>query len=195
MQLPVLPENMPHGASRFWSIIGLWLLRIKGWQIEGELPNYKKAVLIVAPHTSNWDFVIGMAAKMAIRLQANWLGKHTIFKGPANQIFRGWGGIPVERSSAHNMVDQVVEAFNSREKMWLGLSPEGTRGHVDKWKSGFWHIAKAAGAPILAISFDYPRKTLIIGKSFVPGEDLKTDMAAIRSYFAEVGVGKIRSGE
>lgn len=195
MQLPLVPENVPHGASRFWAFVGLWILRIKGWKIEGDIPNIKKAVLIVAPHTSNWDFVVGMAAKMAIRLQANWLGKDAIFKGPTGGLFKSWGGIPVERSSAHDMVSQVVGEFKQRDKMWLGLSPEGTRGHVDKWKSGFWHIAKAAAVPIQTIVLDYSSRRLIIGKAFTPGESLPNDMATIRAYFAEVGSGKFPENE
>ena len=195
MLLPVVPENMPYGGSRFWGFIGRWIFRLKGWSIEGEIPNAKKLVLIAAPHTSNWDFVVGMAAIFALRIQATWLGKDAIFKGPTGRIFRSWGGIPVERSSSHDMVSQVVGEFKQREKMWLGLSPEGTRGHVDKWKSGFWHIAKAAEVPIQTIVFDYARRKLVIGKAFNPSDDLPADMKIIRAYFADVGHGKFPEGE
>jgi 1-acyl-sn-glycerol-3-phosphate acyltransferase len=195
MSIPISPENMPRSVSACWVFIGRLVLRILGWQVEGDLPNYKKAILIVAPHTSNWDFVIGMAAKMALGVKANWLGKGAIFVGPAALMFKSWGGIPVARDDAHNLVSNVVSEFQKREKMWLGLSPEGTRTHVEEWKSGFWHIAKAAELPIQTVVFDYSRRMLVIGEVFMPTDDKATDVAAIRAYFAEVGNGKIPSGE
>lgn len=195
MLLPDIPEKMPRNRSVFWAGLGRLLLRLMGWQVEGELPNKDKVILVVAPHTSNWDFVLGMAAKMALRLEANWLGKHSIFIGPANKLFRSWGGIPVERSEKHDMVSQVAEQFNSREVMWLGMSPEGTRKHVDDWKSGFWHIAKAANVPMQTIYLDYSRKTLGIGRLFDAHDDHKQGIADIRAYFKSVGIGKYREGE
>jgi 1-acyl-sn-glycerol-3-phosphate acyltransferase len=195
MLLPAIPESMPRNRSFFWAWLGRVVLRLKGWTIQGQLPKDKKLVLIVAPHTSNWDFVIGMAAKMALRLEANWLGKHSIFVGPADKIFRGWGGIPVERSEHHDMVGQVVEQFNARDTMWLGMSPEGTRKHVDHWKSGFWHIAHAANVPIQTIYFDFSRRILGIGDRFETHDDVKQGIADIRRYFKSVGIGKYREGE
>lgn len=195
MELLDIPEHMPRGGSRFWAWVGRWVLRLKGWRLEGQLPNTKKVVLIVAPHTSNWDFVIGMAAKMALRLEANWLGKDSIFVGPANKIFRAWGGIPVERSEAHDMVSQVAEQFNQREVMWLGMSPEGTRGHVEKWKSGFWHIARTAEVPIQTVYLDFSRRVLGIGEIFNADENTAEGIAKIRAYFKSVGSGKCPEGE
>lgn len=195
MLLPDLPENMPTGINRFWAFIGRLVLGFVGWGIQGELPNLKKVVIIVAPHTSNWDFVIGMAAKMVVGVKANWLGKDAIFVGPAAAIFKSWGGIPVERSNAHDMVGHVVNEFRQRDKMWLGLSPEGTRTHVPQWKSGFWHIAKAAEVPIQAVAFDYASRRLVIGKVFTPGDDLQADMDEIRAHFADIGNGKIPENE
>ena len=195
MFIPEASENMPRSVRPFWRFVGRCVFWLLGWQFEGDLPNLKKAVVIVAPHTSNWDFVIGMAAKMLVGVKANWLGKDAIFVGPAATIFKSWGGIPVERSSAHDLVSNVVTEFNQREKMWLGLSPEGTRTHVDQWKSGFWHIAKDANVPILMVAFDYQKKALVIGKTFIPSDDKAADMIDIRAYFAEVGNGKIPSGE
>lgn len=195
MLLPAIPENMPRNNSVFWAWLGRVVLRLKGWQIQGDIPNLKKAVLIVAPHTSNWDFVIGMAAKMALRLEATWLGKDSIFVGPADKIFRSWGGIPVERSSAHDMVAQVADQFRQRDVMWLGMSPEGTRKHVEKWKSGFWHIASAANVPIQTIYLDFSRKVIGIGETFDASGDVEEGIAGIRRYFKQVGYGKYPEGE
>lgn len=195
MQLPTIPETMPQSRAWFWPWVGRSLFRILGWRIEGELPADKKLVLIAAPHTSNWDFVVGMAAMMTLKIKANWLGKHSIFIGPANRIFRSWGGIPVERSEAHNMVTNVASVFSERPKMWLAVAPEGTRKRIDKWHSGFWHIAKAADVPIQTIYFDFSRKVLGVGKRFTPGEDAQADIQSIRDYYKTVGIGKYRDNE
>lgn len=195
MLIPNAPENMPRSHHKFWGFVGRIVLQLLGWKYEGELPNFKKAVVIVAPHTSNWDFVLGMAAKMTVGLKANWLGKDAIFVGPAAILFTSWGGIPVERMDPHDLVAQVASEFDQREKMWLGLSPEGTRKHVDNWKTGFWHIAKTADVPIQTVAFDYTRRTLIIGKAFIPSDDKLADIASIRQYFSEVGHGKFPKDE
>lgn len=190
MILPVIPDTMPRNQGWFWPWVGRTIFRCMGWRIEGELPRHQKLVLIAAPHTSNWDFVIGMAAMLALRIKASWLAKHSIFIGPADPVFRGWGGIPVERSEHHDVVSDVVSAFQQSDKMWLAIAPEGTRKHIDHWKSGFWHIAKGADVPIQTIYFDFSRRVLGVGRCFIPGDDVASDVQAIRDYYKTVGVGK-----
>lgn len=195
MLLPEIPASMPRTNGWFWPWVGRSIFRLMGWRIEGELPPHTKLVLIAAPHTSNWDFVVGMAAMMTLRIKATWLGKHSIFVGPANRIFRSWGGIPVERSEHHDMVSDVAAAFKDNDKMWLAIAPEGTRKHIDQWKTGFWHIAKRANVPIQTIYFDFPRRVLGVGKRFIPGDDVNAEVQAIRDYYKTVGVGKYRDCE
>ena len=129
----------------------------------GDLPNCSRLVVIVAPHTSNWDFVVGIAARLALRLRIHWLGKHTLFRGLFGRWMRRLGGIPINRSAAHGAVEQVIQQFQTHKSFLVGLSPEGTRKKVPQWKSGFYHIAVGAEVPILPIHFDYDDNTWSIG--------------------------------
>jgi len=171
-----------HSFSRW---LGQTVLRISGWKIRGEIPIVPKMVIIVAPHTSNWDFIIGMAGRLALQLQASWLGKHTIFFWPLRPLLLRLGGIPVNRDSAQGVVEDVAQLFRAREKMILGLSPEGTRSRVENWKSGFYRIALSAEVPILLIAFDYGTKTILIGDLLYPSGDLQQDFLKIRDFYSK----------
>jgi len=140
--------------------------------------------MIVAPHTSNWDFIIGMAAMLSLRLSASWLGKHTIFFWPLSGLIRWLGGIPVDRSLQQGTVDQIVELFRCREKLVVGLSPEGTRKKVEQWKTGFYQIALRAGVPILPVSLDYSKRAVGIGPLLTPSGDLEKDLQVIGAYYS-----------
>jgi 1-acyl-sn-glycerol-3-phosphate acyltransferase len=160
------------------------VLRLLGWRIEGNLPDVSKAVVIVAPHTTNWDFIVGIAAKFALGLQASWLGKHTLFRAPFGGLMRWLGGLPVDRSRPHDVVAQSVEQFAARDRLVLGISPEGTRKPVPRWRTGFYHIAAGAQVPIVPVAFDWSRRTLDIGPTVLPGGDMDADLAALDAFFA-----------
>lgn len=181
-----LGEAVPQRGGFLSKFIGRSVLKAMGWHIEGAFPNAPKFVVILAPHTSNWDFIIGMAGKLTIGLYASWLGKHTIFFWPLGVLLRWLGGIPVDRASSHGLVEQVVAQFRSREKLVLGLSPEGTRKRVEKWKMGFYYIAQQSGVPIVPVSLDFASKTLGIGPRLDPTGDLKKDLATIGAYFGNM---------
>jgi 1-acyl-sn-glycerol-3-phosphate acyltransferase len=153
------------------------------------MPDAPKLVAIVAPHTSNWDFPIGLVAKWALRLRASWLGKHTLFRPPFGWIMRRLGGIAVNRKSTHNVVDQMIDVFRSRERLVLVIAPEGTRKKVAEWKTGFLHIARGAEVPILLIAFDWRRRVIRFGPTVVPDGDPDAQMRQIRGLYADV-VGK-----
>ena len=156
-------------------------LKLFNWKLQHDtVPDYGKAVLIFAPHTSNWDFVTMLCAKFAWNLQVRYLGKHTLFKPPIGWFFRSLGGIPVERSEAHNMVEYVSDIMNKEDKCILALSPEGTRSYTDYWKTGFYHIAHRVQVPIVMFYLD--TDTRLIGYS----EPLKTtgDIEEDFKYFA-----------
>jgi 1-acyl-sn-glycerol-3-phosphate acyltransferase len=138
---------LPRNPLAEW--VGRTALRLMGWRIEGELPPLDKFVVIGAHHTSNWDFVIFIAAKFVLRLNARWFGKHTIFRWPFGGLMRLWGGIAIQRERQGNTVEQAVRAFAEHEQFVLILSPEGTRKKVERWKMGFYHIALGAGVPIV----------------------------------------------
>ena len=163
---------------------GRALLAALGWRVAGNLPDIPKGVIIVAPHTTNWDFVVGIAAKFALGLRASWLGKHTLFRPPFGAFMRWLGGIPVVRSSSHDVVAQSVERFAERERLMLGISPEGTRKAVEKWRTGFYYIARGAGVPIIPVAFDWSRHTLVVGPIVTPGDDMEADLRALGAFFA-----------
>ena len=157
-----------------------------GWKITKELPDIKKCIIIVAPHTSNWDFVIGVFARCILASEIKYLGKKSLFKPPYGWIFYGLGGYPVDRSTSKNMVETVAEIFNKEEEFKLALAPEGTRSQVKEWRTGFYHMAVAAQVPIVSVGFDYAHKTIVVFDPFYPTGDIVQDMPIIKDQFANI---------
>lgn len=179
-----LPESVPQHADRIWRHVFRVWVRACGWRLEGEFPDVTKLVLIVAPHSSWWDGIWGLLFKIALGADISFMAKRELFRWPLGGQLRRVGGVPIERHAAHDVVEQMVERFRTRERLWLGIEPEGTRKAVTKWKSGFWHIARQAGVPILPCYFDYPRKVIGLGPLFHPGDDKDGDIAALRAFYA-----------
>ena len=163
--------------------VGRTALKLMGWRIEGELPRLDKFVAIGAHHTSNWDFVIFIALKFVLRLNARWFGKHSIFRWPFGGLMRSWGGIPIQRHLSLNMVEQAIQGFRDNREFILVLSPEGTRRKVERWKMGFYHIALGAGVPIVLGALDYQNRRVVIGPTFLPTGDEQADLAAMLAFF------------
>jgi 1-acyl-sn-glycerol-3-phosphate acyltransferase len=168
----------------FWSIV----LRLMGWTPWGSFPYHlKKCVVIVGPHTSSWDFVIGLAFRSKLKLtHAKFLGKAELFKGPFGFFFRGLGGFPVERSEKHHMVEQVVQLFNTHDSFVLAMSPEGTRKKVARLRTGFYHIAKQAGVPIVMVGFDFEKKEASFAEPFFTTDDEAADFQHIHQFYAGI---------
>ncbi len=156
-----------------------------GWKIEGVLPLEKKYIIIVAPHTSNWDFMIGLCARSILRFDAKFLGKKELFKFPFGALFRWLGGVPVDRSKHVNMVDAVAELFNQQEKFIVAIAPEGTRKYVPQWKTGFYFMALKANVPIAMVTFDYRKKAVIINHPFYPIGNKDADMKIIYDFYID----------
>ena len=131
--------------------VGSAVLRLCSWRVLGTLPDAKKYILIVAPHTTNMDFVVGLSAIWMLRIRVKLLLKHTLFVGPLGWWLRRIGGIPVNRQSKHNLVEQIASAFDREERFILALAPEGSRAWSEHWRSGFFHIALAAKAPLVCV--------------------------------------------
>jgi len=184
--LPAVGRDVPRRNSRLMRAFGRGLLAALRWRIEGDIPDLRKFVIAVAPHTSNWDFVVGAAAMFALDLRLSFIGKHTLFAGPFGGVLRWMGGIPVDRTSPHGIVGDSVRAFESSDRRVLAIAPQGTRKPVPRFKSGFLHIAKGAGVPVLLASLDYAARCLRIGPLFEPGEDVEADRARIEAFFATV---------
>lgn len=162
------------------------MLRLLGWRIAGDVPELPKFVIIGAPHTSNWDFVIAIAAKLALQLDVLWLGKDTLFRRPFGALMRALGGMPVDRGASHNVVAAIVHEFATRDRLVLGLAPEGTRRRVARWRTGFYHIAHRAGVPIVPVALDWGSRTLAIGAPVGTTGDAERDIATLRARFAGV---------
>jgi len=181
-----LPPQVPRRNRRVLQRIALGGLRLMRWRVIGEFPDLRKFVIIVAPHTSNWDFVVGLLCDLALDLDAVWLAKHTIFVGPFGSWLKSLGGIPVVRSASHNVVSQVAAEFARRDKMVLAIAPEGTRSKVEAWKSGYWHIARAAGVPIVPVGLDFARRAAVIGPLRSTTGSLEEDEGVLKAFFADI---------
>lgn len=165
------------------SRLSYWILTKLGWTIHVELPETNKFVAIAAPHTSNWDFPLGILAAKAINLKVNWLGKHSIFRWPFGWFFHAIGGTPIRRDGGQNYKQQLTDLFNNSERLVLALAPEGTRSKTDHWKTGFHAIARAAGVPILMGYLDHGKKQVGIGGMFYPSDDIEADFHLIREFY------------
>ena len=181
--LPVLGPALPRRPNRLGRVIGRGLLILFNWRVVGEVPNLPQFVAIGAPHTSNWDFPLALACLWALELDLSWMGKHTLFRGPLGWALRAWGGIPIDRTAAHGMVQQMTAEFARRPQLLLGLAPEGTRRKVSQWRTGFYHIATAANLPILPVALDFARREVRIGALFHPTGDIEADIAELRRFF------------
>lgn len=164
-------------------LIGRSVLRILGWKIDGSYPTEKKFIIIVAPHISNWDFVIGIAVMWTLRIKIHYLGKSSIFIGPFGWWLRRIGGIPVHRSKAMDLVQQLKKQFDSRDEIVLAIAPEGTRSYRDCWKSGFYHMAVGCQLPVLVACMDQSRKVLTLGHLIDLEGDPSIDMDHIRAFY------------
>jgi 1-acyl-sn-glycerol-3-phosphate acyltransferase len=173
----------PRRNSPLLQRVGTLALRAFGWRIVGEVPAIPKFVGIAAPHTSNWDFFVGLGAIYALDLEVRWLGKDSIFRGPLGPLLRRLGGRPVRRDTPEGVVAEVAAAIRAEPRFILGLAPEGTRSRVTHWRTGFYRIAEAAGVPIVPVWFDWKRREIGLGAPLLPTGDLEADVAALQSVY------------
>ena len=184
--IPVLGPNVPHRGNAPLRAFGRFVLALMRFRVEGNLPNVPKMVIAVAPHTSNWDFVLGAAVMFATDLRLEFLAKHTLFWRPFGSLMRWMGGIPVDRASAHGLVGEAVAAFTAVPSRVLAITPEGTRKKVRRYKSGFLHIARGAGVPVVLASLDWGRHVVVFGPEFETTGDCEADITKIEAHFADV---------
>lgn len=174
--------NTPVISSIFRGLakIALWL---SGWKIIPPPDIKPPYVVIGAPHTSNWDFFLMLAAVFVTKMDVKWMGKNSLFKPVAGSILRWFGGIPIDRSKSHNVVQQMVKEFEANPSLNLILAPEGTRKKVERWKSGFYHIAYKAGVPIILGVVDAKSKEVRFAGIFKPSGDLENDLPLIQKHY------------
>jgi 1-acyl-sn-glycerol-3-phosphate acyltransferase len=154
-----------------------------GWTVAGDLPTAPRAVLILAPHTSNWDFPVCMLAMLATGLRMTWIAKHTLFFWPARPILHWLGGEAVDRRVHAGRVQHAIERLHSTGALYLGIAPEGTRRRVAEWKTGFWRIADGAGVPIIPIALDWSTREVRITPAFTTTGVVEVDLPALRGRF------------
>ncbi|WP_308363729.1 MULTISPECIES: lysophospholipid acyltransferase family protein [unclassified Microbulbifer] len=180
-----LPEEIPRIGNWFTQAIGLLIVKALGWRLEGEFPPEKKVMVALAPHTSNWDFVIAMPFIMALKAKISFMMKKEAFFWPFKRLFIWLGGLPTDRRTPGGLAQQMATSFRQNEKMWVAIAPEGTRKKVDKWKNGFLRIAYAAQVPILLIAWDFPRKRVCVDSLYQPTGNLEQDMREIQRRFSK----------
>ncbi|MBO5779793.1 MAG: 1-acyl-sn-glycerol-3-phosphate acyltransferase [Muribaculaceae bacterium] len=163
------------------------ILGLFGWKVRITVPDYPKVIICVAPHTSNWDFILGKLAYAAVGRKAGFLMKSDWFFFPMGAIFRAMGGIPVNRKGGYNesSVDNIINTFKTHDRLTLAITPEGTRSRTTKWRTGFLNIARLAEVPIVLGAIDAESKTIIIEETFTPTGDNETDLRKIKDYYSQ----------
>lgn len=162
------------------------MLRVLGWRIEGNLPDRAKLVAVVAPHSSNWDFLVGIGLVFAWNLRVRYIGKKELFRFPLGPLMYWLGGIAVDRKAPAGLIDQVVDEFERSPQILLGITPEGTRTPGARWKAGFYWIARRAGAAILPVYLDWGRKVIGFWPAFEPTESPQEDLAYLVGKYSVI---------
>ncbi|GEJ59085.1 1-acyl-sn-glycerol-3-phosphate acyltransferase [Anaeromyxobacter diazotrophicus] len=188
MSRPLVPARIGRLAR--------WVLAAFGWTVDVAWPPVPRCVIVVYPHTSNWDFALGYLAKLATGLPVHWIGKDTLFRWPVAGLLRRMGGIPVNRRERTGLTERLAAELRGRPRMWLALAPEGTRARTDHWKSGFYRLALAAGVPVGLAFIDYRAKVVGLRTYLTLTGDVERDLARVRAVYAgKVGRHPEQAGE
>jgi len=179
-----IPRRGNRLSRGFWSLV----MRLFGWRAVGEVPDLPRFVFVGAPHTSNLDFFMTALTMAALGVDVHFVMKHTPFVGPVGWFLRWFGGIPLDRDRSRDFVSQMVDEFESRDRFLLAIMPEGTRGKdrdsaTKGWRSGFYHIARGAGVPLVMVLFDYANKRMRVGPMVWPGESYEAELPRIQALF------------
>ncbi len=182
--MPQADQGVPRRRNPITRTIARVAMTATGWRFDGAVPDLPKALLVVAPHTSNWDFPVGVMAMFGHDLRISWLGKHTLFRWPLGTLMRMLGGIPVRRGEGSGTVAEAIASFGERKQLLLALAPEGTRQAVAGWKQGFSLIAAGAGVPVVPVAFDWGRRVVRLGPAFAMTGEPAADESTLRRWFA-----------
>jgi 1-acyl-sn-glycerol-3-phosphate acyltransferase len=178
--------RVPRRRNRFLYHLGGTILRAWGWRLNMHFPDEPRLMVIAAPHTSNWDFVFGIAAILRSQIALHWYAKHTLFTGVWDRFFRALGGFPVDRTAPGGIVAQTAAVYASQPQFMVGITPEGTRSRVVHWKRGFYYIAQAARVPVLVGYIDYAKKEVGTTVTFVPTGDWDADMKPVFEFYRSI---------
>jgi|TARA_B100000282_G_scaffold292418_1_gene266121 1-acyl-sn-glycerol-3-phosphate acyltransferase len=179
-----VPQHLKANRPKFIINISSWVLKLQKWKINGAIPEEKRVVLVIGPHTSNWDFIIGVLVILSLDAKINWLGKHTIFKRGFKGLLTRLGGIPVNRQDPSDLFSKIKVITEKSNGYLIGMAPEGTRKKVLKLKSGFIRIAKQTNSKIMLAGIDFQKKIVNLDKFFTPTGDLNNDLLFVQDYFS-----------
>ena len=176
----------PSLLSRFlrWALLRIY--KSQGWKATGTIHESRRFVLVAAPHTSNWDFLYFIGLTQDLGFTPHFMAKQSLFRWPWRNFMLDMGGVPINRKSKNNVVEQMAAEFAKRDEFMLTIAPEGTRGEVGKWKTGFYHIAMAAKVPLVIGMMNYGTKTGGLGPAIMPTGDFDADMAKIMKFYNDV---------
>lgn len=183
INLVEVPEAVPQRGNRFTRFLGQLYSALIGWRYVGEFPNLPKFVLIIAPHTSNIDFLVGLAPLFALGLRLSFMVKSSLFWEPLGTYLRWLGGAPIDRNAAGGYVGEAINQYKRHDQFVLVITPEGTRTKVGRWKTGFYHIASGAGVPIFPVAFDYGRREFRFGTPLMPSDDMEEDIKTLQGFY------------
>jgi len=187
MSFPKVGTALPHRHTPRLAALARFAFARSGWRIEGEIPNLPQFVVVGAPHTSSWDFFLAMMLIFGLDLHVSWMAKHSLFRWPIGGIMRWLGGLAIDRTGRHKVVDQIIAIFAAQPKLIVGLMPEGSRKRagipVKEWKTGFYYIALGANVPILPLRIDNAGKQVIFGPLLTPSGDLEADLAKLQAFY------------
>ncbi len=186
MNIPTLKSNIPKTNSVIKKAVGKFLLWCYRWHVEGEMHNAKKFMVILAPHTSYWDFLTNMGTMLALGIRNRWFVADVFCWWPAGYFMRWMGAIPIDRSSSQDLVSFTIGKFADHDELILALYPEGTTRKAEKWKTGFWHIARGADIPIQFLAVDYEKRACVFGPVIQLSDNIKADMKKIQAFFKDV---------
>ena len=182
-----IPESFRAYRPKALQWLGRTVLSVLGWKVHGKISdefNEKKLVVIVAPHTSNWDGILGVATIAGLDARITFIGKHTAFRYGLGAFLRYMGGIPVDRNKPGGIIHDAINQIKDMKSSLIGMSPEGTRSKVKEWKTGFLRIAKELNTKIIPASLDFAKKEIILGKAFTPSGDNLKDIRDLKDYFS-----------
>ncbi len=182
---PELGASTPRRGNRVSRSLARLAFRLWRWRFSGSFPDVPKAIVVVAPHTTNWDFLVGVLSIFGLGLRISWLGKHTLFRWPLRPLMLWLDGVPVRRGSRSGTVAKLVETMRQREAMLLAVAPEGTRQAVTGWRMGFAHIAVGAGVPVVPVAFDWGSRLVRLGPALTLTGDLAADERTLRGWFSD----------
>lgn len=186
LNIPAAPSNHIPRKNPVTYFLGVLVLKLLGWRFRGNLPAENQYIMAVAPHTSNWDFVIGLAGYFCMRVKMSFMMKSTGFFWPFGGMLKSFGGIPIDRSKSHGVVEQMVDKFNEKKGLIIAIAPEGTRRRVEKWKTGFLHMAQQAKIPVQLVGLDYRTKEIILGPTITVTQDIEAALQKAKAFYANM---------